>query len=166
MTGLFMQLHMMLICCFVACWNLRVRCWNCAGITHHCLNPIILHCTYQRHVFLLWWTVSSLTGQRAKRFTSTPLSRLFIFSSLCLSGLDRTKLINLAYLLGSDYTEGVPGVGYVTGMEILNEFPGPGLEPLVQLRCVSVFVFISPGDSKVIGFSKLFFTFFLFFTNL
>ncbi|XP_070787257.1 DNA excision repair protein ERCC-5 homolog [Enoplosus armatus] len=47
-------------------------------------------------------------------------------------GLDRTKLINLAYLLGSDYTEGVPGVGYVTGMEILNEFPGPGMEPLTQ----------------------------------
>lgn len=47
-------------------------------------------------------------------------------------GLDRTKLINLAYLLGSDYTEGVPGVGYVTGMEILNEFPGPGMEPLIQ----------------------------------
>ncbi|XP_028258643.1 DNA repair protein complementing XP-G cells homolog [Parambassis ranga] len=47
-------------------------------------------------------------------------------------GLDRTKMINLAYLLGSDYTEGVPGVGYVTGMEVLNEFPGPGLEPLVQ----------------------------------
>lgn len=46
--------------------------------------------------------------------------------------LDRTKMINLAYLLGSDYTEGVPGVGYVTGMEILNEFPGPGLEPLIQ----------------------------------
>lgn len=48
-------------------------------------------------------------------------------------GLDRSKLINLAYLLGSDYTEGIPGVGYVTGMEILNEFPGAGLEPLVQL---------------------------------
>ncbi|XP_007554010.1 DNA repair protein complementing XP-G cells [Poecilia formosa] len=48
-------------------------------------------------------------------------------------GLDRTKMINLAYLLGSDYTEGVAGVGYVTGMEILNEFPGPGLEPLIQL---------------------------------
>ncbi|XP_057687187.1 DNA excision repair protein ERCC-5 homolog [Corythoichthys intestinalis] len=47
-------------------------------------------------------------------------------------GLDRNKLINLAYLLGSDYTEGVPGVGYVTGMEILNEFPGHGLEPLTQ----------------------------------
>lgn len=48
-------------------------------------------------------------------------------------GLDRSKMINLAYLLGSDYTEGVPGVGYVTGMEILNEFPGPGLDPLMQL---------------------------------
>ncbi|KAM3624814.1 uncharacterized protein V6R79_001930 [Siganus canaliculatus] len=48
-------------------------------------------------------------------------------------GLDRTKLINLAYLLGSDYTEGVPGVGYVTGMEILNEFPGTGLQPLTLL---------------------------------
>ncbi|XP_029904339.1 DNA repair protein complementing XP-G cells homolog [Myripristis murdjan] len=70
-------------------------------------------------------------------------------------GLDRTKLINLAYLLGSDYTEGVPGVGYVTGMEILNEFPGPGLEPLTQFsewwsdaqkskRLVS-----DPRDSKV-----------------
>nr|XP_056718017.1 DNA excision repair protein ERCC-5 [Euleptes europaea] len=48
-------------------------------------------------------------------------------------GLDRNKLINLAYLLGSDYTEGVPNVGYVTAMEILNEFPGRGMEPLFQL---------------------------------
>ncbi|XP_062384517.1 DNA excision repair protein ERCC-5 [Sardina pilchardus] len=47
-------------------------------------------------------------------------------------GLDRSKLINLAYLLGSDYTEGIPGVGYVTGMEILNEFPGPAMESLIQ----------------------------------
>ncbi|XP_043548605.1 DNA excision repair protein ERCC-5 [Chiloscyllium plagiosum] len=49
-------------------------------------------------------------------------------------GLDRTKLINLAYFLGSDYTEGIPGVGYVTAMELLNEFLGPGLEPLFQIR--------------------------------
>nr|DBA33115.1 TPA: hypothetical protein GDO54_000845 [Pyxicephalus adspersus] len=45
-------------------------------------------------------------------------------------GLDRSKLINLAYLMGSDYTEGVPSVGFVSAMEILNEFPGHGLEPL------------------------------------
>ncbi|XP_074155587.1 DNA excision repair protein ERCC-5 [Sminthopsis crassicaudata] len=47
-------------------------------------------------------------------------------------GLDRSKLINLAYLLGSDYTEGIPSVGCVTAMEILNEFPGRGLEPLLK----------------------------------
>ncbi|XP_075812224.1 DNA excision repair protein ERCC-5 isoform X2 [Microtus pennsylvanicus] len=47
-------------------------------------------------------------------------------------GLDRSKLINLAYLLGSDYTEGIPTVGCVTAMEILNEFPGRGLEPLLK----------------------------------
>lgn len=43
-------------------------------------------------------------------------------------------MINLAYLLGSDYTEGISGVGYVTGMEILNEFPGTGLQPLYDFR--------------------------------
>ncbi|XP_063103072.1 DNA excision repair protein ERCC-5 [Cavia porcellus] len=47
-------------------------------------------------------------------------------------GLDRNKLINLAYLLGSDYTEGIPTVGCITAMEILNEFPGHGLDPLLK----------------------------------
>lgn len=43
--------------------------------------------------------------------------------------LDREKLIDLAILLGSDYTEGLSGVGVVNAMEILNEFPGEkGLE--------------------------------------
>lgn len=41
-------------------------------------------------------------------------------------GLDRDKLIRLAYLLGSDYTEGLPGVGPVVAMELLNEFSGDG----------------------------------------
>lgn len=59
------------------------------------------------------------------------LASLFLFPPT--SGLDRNKLINLAYLLGSDYTEGIPTVGYVTAMEILNEFPGRGMEPLLQL---------------------------------
>jgi len=36
--------------------------------------------------------------------------------------LDRKKLIRFAHLLGSDYTEGVPGVGPVTAMEILTDF--------------------------------------------
>ncbi|OAA46860.1 DNA excision repair protein Rad2 [Metarhizium rileyi] len=43
--------------------------------------------------------------------------------------LSRDQLISLAQLLGSDYTEGLPGVGPVTAVEILSEFPGkPGLE--------------------------------------
>ncbi|KAL1899333.1 DNA repair protein rad2 [Ceratocystis pirilliformis] len=43
--------------------------------------------------------------------------------------LDRDSLISLALLLGSDYTEGLPGVGPVTAVEILSEFPGKdGLE--------------------------------------
>lgn len=36
--------------------------------------------------------------------------------------LDRHKLIGVAHLLGSDYTEGVPSVGPVTALEILSEF--------------------------------------------
>lgn len=38
--------------------------------------------------------------------------------------LDRDHLIRLAYLLGSDYTPGVRGVGVVNAMEILEAFPG------------------------------------------
>ncbi|KAL1846898.1 DNA repair protein rad2 [Paecilomyces lecythidis] len=36
--------------------------------------------------------------------------------------LDRKKLIQFAHLLGSDYTEGISGVGPVTALEILTEF--------------------------------------------
>ncbi|KAF9525645.1 hypothetical protein CPB83DRAFT_795955 [Crepidotus variabilis] len=39
-------------------------------------------------------------------------------------GLNRDTLVQLAYLLGSDYTEGLPGVGPVVAMELLKEFPG------------------------------------------
>ncbi|KAI1810062.1 PIN domain-like protein [Poronia punctata] len=38
--------------------------------------------------------------------------------------LSREQLICLAQLLGSDYTEGLPGIGPVTAVEILSEFPG------------------------------------------
>ncbi|KIA75754.1 single-stranded DNA endonuclease [Aspergillus ustus] len=36
--------------------------------------------------------------------------------------LHRKKLISFAHLLGSDYTEGIPGIGPVTALEILTEF--------------------------------------------
>ncbi|POS71552.1 DNA excision repair protein [Diaporthe helianthi] len=38
--------------------------------------------------------------------------------------LSRDQLISIAQLLGSDYTEGLPGIGPVTAVEILSEFPG------------------------------------------
>ncbi|EME87299.1 uncharacterized protein MYCFIDRAFT_147956 [Pseudocercospora fijiensis CIRAD86] len=37
--------------------------------------------------------------------------------------LTREKLISIAQLLGSDYTEGLHGVGAVTALEIISEFP-------------------------------------------
>ncbi|ELR03096.1 hypothetical protein GMDG_05935 [Pseudogymnoascus destructans 20631-21] len=37
--------------------------------------------------------------------------------------LPRDKLIEFAHLLGSDYTEGLPGIGPVTALEIISEFP-------------------------------------------
>jgi DNA excision repair protein ERCC-5 len=36
--------------------------------------------------------------------------------------LNRQRLISLAFLLGSDYTDGVSGVGIVNAMEIINAF--------------------------------------------
>lgn len=38
-------------------------------------------------------------------------------------GLGRGDLVALAYFLGSDYTEGVSGVGIVNAMEVLEAFP-------------------------------------------
>ena len=51
-----------------------------------------------------------------------------------LTGLTRDHLIVLAYLLGSDYVEGVEGVGVISAMELLRDFPGDGLEPLRKFR--------------------------------
>lgn len=54
-------------------------------------------------------------------------------------GLTRDDLIALAFFLGSDYTEGVNGVGIVNAMEILQAFPmkeayGGPLEGLARFR--------------------------------
>ncbi|XP_057437283.1 DNA repair protein UVH3 isoform X2 [Lotus japonicus] len=38
-------------------------------------------------------------------------------------GLTREKVIHMALLLGSDYTEGVSGIGIVNAIEVLNAFP-------------------------------------------
>ncbi|KAL7817300.1 hypothetical protein V8C26DRAFT_398640 [Trichoderma gracile] len=63
-------------------------------------------------------------------FNSNKFVECYIASDLEKEmSLSREQLISLAQLLGSDYTEGLPGVGPVTAVEILSEFPGKdGLE--------------------------------------
>lgn len=63
-------------------------------------------------------------------FNSNKLVECYLASDLEKElSLSREQLIALAQLLGSDYTEGLPGVGPVTAVEILSEFPGrEGLE--------------------------------------
>ncbi|EEB06959.1 DNA repair nuclease Rad13 [Schizosaccharomyces japonicus yFS275] len=46
--------------------------------------------------------------------------------------IGRKQLIQLAYLLGSDYTEGLSSVGPVSAVEILREFPGDN--PLIEFK--------------------------------
>ena len=68
-------------------------------------------------------------GMRVLRnmFNQSKTVECFLLSDLERElGLDREKLIRLAYLLGSDYTDGLPGVGPVVAMELLTEFSGPG----------------------------------------
>ncbi|KAG6888429.1 hypothetical protein C0992_008509 [Termitomyces sp. T32_za158] len=58
-------------------------------------------------------------------FNQSKTVECFLLSDLSRDlGLERDTLIRLAYLLGSDYTEGLPGVGPVVAMELLKEFPG------------------------------------------
>ncbi|PFH52926.1 hypothetical protein AMATHDRAFT_138725 [Amanita thiersii Skay4041] len=58
-------------------------------------------------------------------FNQSKTVECFLLSDLSRElGLDRDTLIRLAYLLGSDYVEGLPGVGPVVAMELLKEFPG------------------------------------------
>jgi DNA excision repair protein ERCC-5 len=58
-------------------------------------------------------------------FNQSKTVECFLLSDLTRElGLDRDTLVRLAYLLGSDYVDGVPGVGPVVAMELLKEFPG------------------------------------------
>ena len=54
---------------------------------------------------------------------------LFLFSVL-----DREKMVYISLLCGSDYTEGVEGIGPVTAMEVLGEFRGGGFGVLQDFK--------------------------------
>ena len=58
-------------------------------------------------------------------FNNNKIVECFLLSDMQRElGLDREKLVRLAYYLGSDYTEGLAGVGPVVAMELLALFPG------------------------------------------
>ncbi|KAG6334646.1 hypothetical protein ID866_4442 [Astraeus odoratus] len=58
-------------------------------------------------------------------FNQSKTVECFLLSDLSRElGLSRDALVRLAYLLGSDYVEGLPGVGPVVAMELMQEFPG------------------------------------------
>lgn len=59
---------------------------------------------------------------------------VYLINMFFCKGLSREKMILLAELTGSDYTDGVESVGPVTALEILADFPGNGIEPLKQFR--------------------------------
>ncbi|KAG5339808.1 hypothetical protein C0989_003489 [Termitomyces sp. Mn162] len=66
-------------------------------------------------------------------FNQSKTVECFLLSDLSRDlGLERDTLIRLAYLLGSDYTDGLPGVGPVVAMELLKEFPGE--DGLIRFR--------------------------------
>ncbi len=58
-------------------------------------------------------------------FNNNRIVECFLLSDMQRElGLDREKLVRLAYYLGSDYTEGLAGVGPWWAMELLALFPG------------------------------------------
>jgi len=65
--------------------------------------------------------------------TLTP-SLLHSHTPHSLTGLTCDYMIVLAYLLGSNYVKGLEGVGVVSAMELLCDFLGEGLEPLMKFR--------------------------------
>ena len=75
-------------------------------------------------------------GNRVFRnmFNQSKTVECFLSSDLVRElGLDRGTLVRLAYFLGSDYTEGLVGIGPVVAMELVKEFPGEdGLERFAE----------------------------------
>ncbi|XP_063973946.1 uncharacterized protein LOC135160830 [Diachasmimorpha longicaudata] len=67
--------------------------------------------------------------------------------------LTRQQMIQLALLVGSDYTVGIPGIGPVTAMEILASFPANGDDLLRGLTNFSVWMrggrIVGPGRATL-----------------
>jgi DNA excision repair protein ERCC-5 len=91
---------------------------QCAGLVHLGLVDGIV--TDDSDIFLFGGTRVYKNMFNSNKFVECYLSD-DLEKELSLS---RDQLISIAHLLGSDYTEGLPGIGPVTAVEILSEFPG------------------------------------------
>lgn len=73
-----------------------------------------------------------------------------------LFGLDRNKMISLALVCGSDYTDGISGAGPITAMEILSEFSSnTGVAALSQFKSWADSVTANNGCIPAEGNSKI-----------
>lgn len=74
-----------------------------------------------------------------------------------LTGLTREQLIQMAMLVGSDYTVGIEGIGPVTAMEILAYFSDKSNKPETEadiaetLRNFKRWVQVNRGGSSALG---------------
>lgn len=59
---------------------------------------------------------------------------------IIVEGIGRDVFIKLALLCGSDYTPGIQGVGPITAMEVLTEFPGESIEGLMEFKWVELHI--------------------------
>ncbi|KAG4303878.1 hypothetical protein PORY_002732 [Pneumocystis oryctolagi] len=90
-------------------------------------------------------------------FNHSKYVELYLLSDMELKlNLNRKKLINLAHLLGSDYTEGVPKIGPITALEILSEFPEPDNLNKFKEWCNRVKNFKETDDDKTSNFKRKF----------
>ena len=74
-------------------------------------------------------------AQRVYRHMFNPNHYLELYNASEIQrelGLDRTNLIKLAYLLGSDYTEGLPGIGGVWALEVRDSSTASSLGKLIS----------------------------------
>lgn len=75
-----------------------------------------------------------------------------IFESL---NFTREKFVQLAMLVGSDYSEGIKGIGAVNGIEILERFEGAGISGLQQFKEFWNGVQQNESKSAPRGFAKM-----------
>jgi DNA excision repair protein ERCC-5 len=67
-------------------------------------------------------------------FDSKKYVERFTLEGIRELGLDRSQLVQMAFLLGSDYTTGIYGIGPVASVEIVTNWKADGLDGLIEFK--------------------------------